>query len=102
MKTCPKEGDLYGGTDFDTQRYLPSDLLFTATKTADCTLAGQVFCLTGPGAVSGNAALSGAVQLLLNRDHRKIAETLAVEPVHLHLGGKPRLDKKCIEHMLFP
>lgn len=53
-------------------------------------------------AVLGNAALSGAVQLLLDCNSRKAAEILAEKSVHLNLGGNPRFNNNYIEHMLFP
>ena len=52
--------------------------------------------------VLGNAALSGAVQMLLNCNRRESAETLAEKAVHLNLGGNPKFNENYIEHMLFP
>lgn len=52
--------------------------------------------------VLGNAALSGAVRLLLDCNGRKIAEELAEKSVHLNLGGNPKFNENYIEHMLFP
>ena len=52
--------------------------------------------------VLGNAALSGAVQILLDCNGRKIAEDLAEKSVHLNLGGNPRFNNNYIEQMLFP
>ena len=52
--------------------------------------------------VLGNAALSGAVQLLLDCNGRKTAERLAEKSVHLNLGGNPKFNENYIEHMLFP
>lgn len=52
--------------------------------------------------VLGNAALSGAVKLLLNCNDRKTAETLAENSFHLNLGGNPKFNENYIEHMLFP
>jgi len=53
-------------------------------------------------AVLGNAALSGAVQMLLNCNCRENAENLAGKSVHLNLGGNPKFNENYIEHMLFP
>lgn len=52
--------------------------------------------------VLGNAALSGAVQLLLDSNSRKAAGILAEKSVHLNLGGNSRFNENYIEHMLFP
>ena len=53
-------------------------------------------------AVLGNAALSGAVQMLLNCNCRETAETLTAKSVHLNLGGNPKFNENYIEHILFP
>lgn len=52
--------------------------------------------------VLGNAALTGAIQLLLDCSSRGTAEMLAAKSVHLNLGGNPKFNANYIEHMLFP
>ena len=52
--------------------------------------------------VLGNGALSGAAQLLLDRESQQTARMLAEKSVHLNLGGNPKFNENYIEQMLFP
>ena len=51
--------------------------------------------------ILGNAALSGAGEILLNRDHLEIIRAIAKESTHLNLGGTPQFNAHYIEQMLF-
>lgn len=52
--------------------------------------------------VLGNAALAGAVRLLLDCHGRVQAESLAASARQLNLGGNPKFNENFIEQMLFP
>jgi len=52
--------------------------------------------------VLGNAALSGALQLLLDTGCRKKAEQLAAASHQLNLGGNPKFNENYIDQMFFP
>lgn len=51
--------------------------------------------------ILGNAALTGAAQLLLDRDQVKVVSELAADAVHLNLGGNPAFDLHYMEQMMF-
>ena len=52
--------------------------------------------------VAGNAALSGALQLLLDRSSRQKAEQIAASSQHFNLGGNPNFNENYIDQMFFP
>ena len=52
--------------------------------------------------VMGNAALSGAVNMMLDQGCHTTAERLAAASRQLNLGGNPKFNENYIEHMLFP
>ena len=52
--------------------------------------------------VAGNAALSGALQLLLDRSSRQKAEQIAASSQHFNLGGNPKFNENYIDQMFFP
>lgn len=52
--------------------------------------------------VAGNAALSGALQLLLDRGSRQKAEEIAAAARQLNLGGNPKFNENYIDQMFFP
>lgn len=58
--------------------------------------------LAGKAQVAGNAALSGALRLLLDVNSRKLAERIAAAAVQLNLGGNPKFNENYIEQMFFP
>lgn len=51
---------------------------------------------------AGNAALSGALQLLLDRNSRAQAEKIANSAQLLNLGGNPKFNENYIDQMFFP
>ena len=51
--------------------------------------------------ILGNAALSGAVQVLLNRNARDVLSTIAGASTHVNLGGDPKFNEKYIDMMFF-
>ncbi|MGN0478270.1 MAG: ASKHA domain-containing protein [Hominenteromicrobium sp.] len=57
--------------------------------------------LTGRTRIIGNAALSGAVQALLNLKEHEALERIASLSKHVNLGGSPRFNEKYVEQMLF-
>jgi len=58
--------------------------------------------LAAKARVLGNAALSGALQLLLDTGCRKKAEQLAAASHQLNLGGNPKFNENYIDQMFFP
>lgn len=52
--------------------------------------------------VLGNAALAGALMLLLDCGARAQAETLAASARQLNLGGNPKFNENYIDQMFFP
>ena len=50
----------------------------------------------------GNAALAGAVRLLLNTEEQARAAAIARSSEHVNLGGNPVFNQEYIEQMLFP
>lgn len=58
--------------------------------------------LLDKAAVLGNAALSGAIRLLLDRHCWREAEALTQNARQLNLGGNPQFNNNYIEQMLFP
>ena len=51
--------------------------------------------------ILGNAALSGAVQVLLNRNARGTLSDIAAKSQHVNLGGNPKFNEKYIDMMFF-
>lgn len=51
--------------------------------------------------ILGNAALSGAVQVLRNVREQEALRAIAADAVHVNLGGNPRFNEAYMEHMLF-
>jgi uncharacterized 2Fe-2S/4Fe-4S cluster protein (DUF4445 family) len=51
--------------------------------------------------ILGNAALSGAVQVLLNRNARDVLSGIASTSEHVNLGGDPKFNEKYIDMMFF-
>lgn len=51
--------------------------------------------------ILGNAALSGAVQVLLNRHAREALSGIAAKSEHVNLGGDPKFNEMYIEKMFF-
>ncbi len=51
--------------------------------------------------VMGNAALSGAVAILLNREHRETIRDIAKRSSHVNLGGNPKFNEHYMEQMFF-
>ena len=51
--------------------------------------------------ILGNAALSGAVQVLLNRNARDVLSGIAATSEHVNLGGDPKFNEKYIDMMFF-
>ena len=51
--------------------------------------------------ILGNAALSGAVQVLLNRHAREVLSGIAAKSEHVNLGGDPKFNEMYIEKMFF-
>lgn len=52
--------------------------------------------------ILGNAALSGAAQMLLDRGTQKQAAGIAGRARHINLGGNPRFNNNYMERMMFP
>ncbi len=52
--------------------------------------------------VLGNAALSGAAQLLLHKEATARAREIAKNAVHVPLGGNPKFNERYMDNMLFP
>lgn len=51
--------------------------------------------------IIGNAALAGAVQVLLNKDARDTLSGIADRSEHVNLGGDPKFNEMYIEKMFF-
>ncbi len=51
--------------------------------------------------VIGNAALTGAVAILLNREHREAIRDIASRSSHVNLGGNPKFNEHYTEQMFF-
>lgn len=51
--------------------------------------------------ILGNAALSGAVQVLLDREARGTLSDIAEKSQHVNLGGNPKFNEKYIDMMFF-
>ena len=51
--------------------------------------------------VLGNAALSGAAELLLNQDRLETVKALASTASHLNLDGNPQFNENFCEQILF-
>ena len=51
--------------------------------------------------ILGNAALSGAVQVLLDRNARGTLSDIAAKSQHVNLGGNPKFNEKYIDMMFF-
>ena len=51
--------------------------------------------------VLGNAALSGASRMLLNRENMQEAKTLAQNAAHVNLGGNSRFNQHFMDAMMF-
>lgn len=51
--------------------------------------------------VIGNAALAGAVAMLLNRELRESVRQIAQRSSHVNLGGNPRFNEHYMEQMFF-
>lgn len=51
--------------------------------------------------ILGNAALSGAAELLLNQDRLETVKALASTASHLNLGGNPQFNENFCEQILF-
>ncbi|MGN0563707.1 MAG: ASKHA domain-containing protein, partial [Candidatus Heritagella sp.] len=51
--------------------------------------------------ILGNAALSGAAELLLNQNQLETVRSLAAGSVHLNLGGNPRFNENYMDALLF-
>ncbi|MBQ6508672.1 MAG: DUF4445 domain-containing protein [Flexilinea sp.] len=58
--------------------------------------------LTSRAITLGNAALSGAAQLLLDLGAQKRAREIAGLARHINLGGNPRFNNNYMERMMFP
>ena len=52
--------------------------------------------------VLGNAALTGAVRILLNRDDLETVRRIAGASRHVNLGGNPRFNEHYMDQMFFP
>ncbi len=52
--------------------------------------------------ILGNAALTGASQILLNRHLWDRAESIGAMAIHVNLGGNPVFNQQYMEQMLFP
>lgn len=52
--------------------------------------------------ILGNAALTGASQILLNRHLWHRAESIGAMATHVNLGGNPVFNQQYMEQMLFP
>jgi len=52
--------------------------------------------------VIGNAALSGTVSMLLDKNNITTAREIAKNSVHVNLGGNPLFNNNYIEHIMFP
>jgi len=57
--------------------------------------------LLGKVKVIGNAALSGAVRLLLHAPSVNTAENIAASSVHVNLGGNPKFNERYMDKMFF-
>jgi len=51
--------------------------------------------------ILGNAALAGAVQVLLDREARNTLSGIAAKSTHVNLGGDPKFNEKYVEKMFF-
>lgn len=51
--------------------------------------------------ILGNAALAGAVQVLLDRNARETLSGIAARSTHVNLGGDPKFNEKYVEKMFF-
>ena len=58
--------------------------------------------LTSRAQVLGNAALTGAAQLLLNVNEREHAREIARLSRHVNLGGNPTFNQHYMDRMMFP
>ena len=58
--------------------------------------------LTDRVVVIGNAALTGALMLLLNQQSLSRSQQIAAQSEHLNLGGNPAFNAHYIDQMLFP
>ncbi|MBP3627135.1 MAG: DUF4445 domain-containing protein [Clostridia bacterium] len=58
--------------------------------------------LTDRTTILGNAALSGAIRVLLCPEERQKLEGIAELSEHINLGGNPKFNENYIEEMLFP
>ena len=58
--------------------------------------------LAGRVKVIGNGALTGAEQMLLNREIIESANSLVNASRHINLGGNPQFNNNYMEQMLFP
>ena len=52
--------------------------------------------------VLGNAALTGAVRILLNRNDLETVRRIAGASRHVNLGGNPRFNEHYMDQMFFP
>ncbi|MBR4078899.1 MAG: DUF4445 domain-containing protein [Christensenellaceae bacterium] len=57
--------------------------------------------LAGKVKVIGNAALSGAAQILLHTPSVKRAQEIAKSSVHVNLGGNPKFNERYMDNMFF-
>ena len=57
--------------------------------------------LTGRAKVLGNAALTGAARLLLDRREHDRAREIARRARHVALGGNPRFNERYMDQMFF-
>lgn len=57
--------------------------------------------LSDRAVILGNAALSGAVQVLLDRNARETLSEIAEKSQHVNLGGNPKFNEKYIDMMFF-
>ncbi len=57
--------------------------------------------LTRKARVIGNAALTGAAQMLLDRRLQEQARRIAASAVHVNLGGNPRFNQHYMDRMMF-
>ena len=57
--------------------------------------------LTSHAKTIGNAALTGAAQMLLDRGAQRRGSKTAMQARHINLGGSPRFNRNFMEHMMF-
>lgn len=87
----------------DIERFFVAGGFGSSLNPASAAAIGLFPAAFAPRArVLGNAALSGAARLLLDRTAQPLACQIARLARHVTLGGNPRFNQRYMEDMLFP